>query len=89
MYDLTYGQVFSGTPSPKIVPGRRAPTAAKKASRSKVAAVLVGLIFAATTTAGAVTIRHKASGITGAFTSQLSGSSGKIGGAAGFEDALY
>jgi len=86
MYDLTYGQVFSGTPTCKPVPGRTS-SEARQLSRGKVAAVLVGLILGATTAAGAVTIRHKAPSI--GFTSQFSSSSTKVVGSAGFEDALY
>jgi len=86
MYDLTHGQVFSGTSACKPV-FHRTSSEAKQFSRGKVAAVLVGLILGATTAAGAVTIRHKAPSV--GFTSQFSSSSMKVVGSAGFEDALY
>ena len=88
MYDLTYGQVFSGTPSRRIATARAASSEATRSSRGKVAAVLVGLMLGATTAAGAVTIHHHKAPTVG-FTSHFSSSFTKVVGSAGFEDALY
>jgi hypothetical protein len=85
MYDLTYGQVFCGTPTRKGPTGCPASTELKQLSRSKIVVALVGLTLVATTAAGAVTIRHKASGVR--FTSHSS--SLTTGGSAGFETAVY
>jgi hypothetical protein len=85
MYDLTYGQVFCGTPTRKGPSGRPASTEVKQFSRNKIVAALVGLTLIATTAAGAVTIRHKASDVR--FSSHSS--SLTTGGSAGFETAVY
>jgi len=86
MYDLTHGHVFTGVPTHRVFIARSASPKATP-SRSKGAAILLGLILGATTAAGAVTIRHKAP--TAGFTSHFSSSSGKVLGSAGFEVALY
>lgn len=87
MYDLTYGQVFSGTPSCKGISARQPTTEATQCSRSKMIIALVGLTLVATTAAGAVTVRHKAPAI--GFTSHFSSSFTTVGGSAGLEVALY
>ena len=87
MYDVTYGAVFAGAPTSRIMTARAVSFEERQFSRGKVAAVLVSLILGATTTAGAVTIHHKSAAV--GFTSYAASSSDKLVGLAAFEDALY
>ena len=89
MYDLRHGQIFGG-PSTRPVHVYR-PTGAEreKVSRTKIAAVLFGLMIGATTAAGAVTVHQRAYKADNGFTAQWSGSYPKTFGATGMADALY